>query len=151
MTTLKTGMTRLLKLADFLDTLKRKDFDFGCWVGDGLVDTAFEAYNDVVNQRITPGCGTTACALGWATAIPSLRRAGLRLAQGEVCLVKDMGKEDYDRPERAAAEVFGLSDEEFQLLFTPGYPDEGCLPEEATAKQVAKHIRKFVKSKLAEA
>lgn len=58
---------RLLRLADFLDGLKPDQFDIRDWVSvvgkDGTVG----------------GCGTVACAIGWATTLPEFREAGLQL------------------------------------------------------------------------
>lgn len=139
---------RLLKLADFLDTLPRTRFNYESWVGDdwkGAADLS---------------CGTTACALGWATTIPSLRKAGLVMRRdgypseykGYVSLRRTLGEPEGVSSSTAAEEVFGLDYDEFEYLFIPGHfggefdlpdsPDEG-----ATAKQVAKHIRRFVNFK----
>jgi hypothetical protein len=60
---------RLLKLADFLENLKPRQFNLATWTvscGEKTDDAA---------------CGTVACACGWATTIPSFRRAGFRLAR----------------------------------------------------------------------
>ena len=141
------GKRRLLKLADFLQKLPRKRFDYQSWVGDDW------------QGKADLSCGTTACALGWATTIPSLRKAGLRLYK------RDDGSGTYvtlkDRTSRgseaAGAEVFGITVGEAAYLFTPEYDTYG-LDEEfqklstspgytADAKAVAKHIRNFVKVK----
>ncbi len=151
---------RLLKLVKLLKTVPDKQFDFGSWVGDD-----WKGKKDL-------SCGTTACALGWATTIPSLRKKGLRLFRG-----KEDGKDHWDSygyvglrgslldaakaPQEAAREIFGLTSEEFGYLFTPGggigidltdytgksnslaySPDEG-----ASAKEIARHIKNFVKLK----
>ncbi|WP_230684392.1 hypothetical protein, partial [Streptococcus pneumoniae] len=54
---------RLNLLADFLDTLPRKKFDFSRF-GNG-------------DLRLEPSCKAAGCALGWATTIPQFRRLGL--------------------------------------------------------------------------
>ena len=131
-----TFKRRLLKLADFLETVPRKRFDYMQWVG-----------KDWDGKSSLNNCGTTACALGWATAIPSLRRAGLRLKRrvpsNYVCLKEE--SPNYDSASRAAEKVFGLSFREFMWLFVPG--DGHHKPSfKATPKQVARHIRRFVKN-----
>jgi len=139
---------RLLALADLLQKLPPKRFDYSHWVGDNWKGSA-----DL-------SCGTTACAFGWATTMPSLRRLGLMLKPdhrnelgGEVKLKRKSGK--FLSTERAALEVFGLSYGEFEYLFVPysgreltAYKlPESYLGDLASAKQVAAHIRKFVNAK----
>jgi hypothetical protein len=74
----ETTYKRLMKLADFLDTVPPKHFDMedytrGLWTDDG----EFSA------KRLTNHeCGTSACALGWAATIPEFKKAGLTLAWG---------------------------------------------------------------------
>lgn len=136
----RTGLKRLLRLADFLEKLPRNRFDYSEWVGED-----WEGDQDL-------SCGTTACALGWATTIPSLRKAGLRLS--EVGSVTD--KAHCDGFE-AAAKVFDVTVSDAQFLFQPSVPgwradlseqfDWDSPSADATAKQVAKHIRRFVKVK----
>lgn len=107
-----TFRRRLLKLADFLDALPPERFDFGVWAGDdwkGAPDLS---------------CGTTACALGWATTIPEFARLGLRLVKGRgrahyVTIGRDH-KEDASYS--AAYKVFGVTTEEFEYLFLPSFP-----------------------------
>lgn len=129
----KVHARRLLKLADFLDTLSEDRFDFGTWVGCG-----WEPGEDLVS------CGTTACALGWATAIPEFQKLGLRMKRApdgwnHPGIARHRG--DADRQsERASEVVFGLSPKEHDFLFQPGF----ALHSTATKAQVAKHIRKFV-------
>ncbi len=112
---------RLLKLADFLDALPRKRFDFTEWSSDSDLHK----------------CGTTACSLGWATAIPSFRRLGLRLINGLPAMPDSLAPYDVSR------QLFGLEYEDHRHLFVEGLPDR------ATPKQAAKHIRAFVKGEMA--
>ncbi len=134
---------RLLLLADFLEKLPPERFDFNRWVG--------------WNWRGAPdiSCGASACALGWATTIPELHEAGLRLSIdrvegiGVIHLASDVDFEFSDGPPRASRVVFGLSSREHERLFLPytGIDDEnGRLSREASAKQVADHIRQFVEA-----
>ena len=52
---------RLLKLADFLETVPENQFDMNVWVHLG-------------NKTSLGDCGTAGCALGWATKIfPELK------------------------------------------------------------------------------
>lgn len=126
-----------MALVKLLRQLPRKRFDFSTWVG-----TDWAGAKDL-------SCGTTACALGWATTIPSLQRAGLRLRRHEFGLpyVECNSRAD----DGAAAEIFGISDEDAASLFYPRFcgPDEidSGLPDDATPKQVADHIEKFVEQK----
>ena len=142
---------RLLCLAEFLDALPPEKFDFAKWVGE-----RWDGRRSL--------CGTTACALGWATTMPEFRMLGLRVRKfriggffhGVVCL------KDNDNPigfrgdfDEAAEKVFGLDYEETHELFVP-YPHlenpvRGRLPANASAKEVAEHIRAFVRRKEAEA
>jgi len=145
---------RLLKLADVLRKLPEAKFDYGSWVGNN-----WKGKSDL-------SCGTTACALGWATTIPSLRRAGLRLGEMKVNTTTPFApymvgtSPSWSSAREAGMEIFGLTEDEFEFLFIPG----SCLnidsdgddfkedymegpSDDATAKQVAKHIRNFVKAK----
>lgn len=144
---------RLLALADLLDTLPKEKFNYAHWVDS-------ETWKGKVNLS----CGTTACAFGWATTMPALRKLGLYLSASDgVCLKNDRG--NY-LANAAARIVFGLSYDEFKYLFYPrtyliknsddliniSYPYYGMNlpvspPATASAKDVAKHIRKFVKEK----
>lgn len=124
---------RLLKLADFLDTVPRKKFDLTHWVGQSYVG------------KLSLSCGTTACALGWATTIPAFRKLGLRMVGRVVGM-----KSGYPSSPDAAKEIFDLGATGFNRLFTPtsaNYPEDnvrGQLDPNATPKQVARNIRKYV-------
>lgn len=63
----------LTKLADLLDDFKNQR-------PMGRVDMGEFGRHDGVGHlpREKNWCGTTACALGWATTIPEIRRAGLQ-------------------------------------------------------------------------
>jgi hypothetical protein len=128
---------RLLKLAVFLDTLPPKRFNFGHWVG-----MAWKGNQDL-------SCGTTACAIGWCPTIPAFRRLGLRIVRidGEPAVVFKGQRRDsaIQATFRAAGRLFQLTENEVDYLFTPTiWTNDPGLPEHATAKQVARHIRKFV-------
>ena len=61
----KIGIRRLRKLQDRLREINPLLFYMGEW--------GFSEHNG------KPACGTAACALGWATSIPSFRKQGLRM------------------------------------------------------------------------
>jgi hypothetical protein len=128
----------LLALAALLESLPLGRFDYSEWVG-----MEWEGKPDL-------SCGTTACALGWATTIPSLAARGLRLQ--ETC---DGGSIEYGKwfGFDAAARFFQISWVEARYLFAPGAADpdpaEGVYnsysPDKyASARAVAIHIRRFV-------
>lgn len=143
---------RLLLLADYLDKLPPERFNYNVWVG-----TDWKGKWDL-------SCGTKACALGHACTIPELRDAGLRLVRegsngvsgGIVVLAQHLAKEDFDPSNYHCSEtrsVFDLTEDEFELLFVP-YDHSGMTWEkrrapnsDATAQDVADHIRHFVKFK----
>jgi hypothetical protein len=129
-----TSNGRLLKLADFLDTLPRERFDYSTWVGMDWKGA----------QNLS--CGTKACALGWAATIPEFRRLGLRLSPYREVINVKTGAEHSNA---AAQHTFGLTESEARLLFEGVDMTEGeyhiVLRSEATPKQVATHIRRFVK------
>lgn len=143
---------RLLKLAAHLDKVRPSRFDFARWAGDDW------------KGKANLSCGTTACALGLATTIPSFRRLGLRLFRRDGGFGKPWVGLTSDTSERsaynAAGHVFGVSAEEFEFLFLPNGQQEHTYAEDqeqkygrtapeskATPKEVAAHIRYFVKRK----
>lgn len=129
-----TGKRRLLKLADVLDTIPRKRFDYDEWVGPD-----WEGAPDL-------SCGATACALGWATTVPAFRRLGLSLVKlsygGADPVLRVPGKRNAYKQD-AAARLFNLTEIETEYLFLPTETELN-----ATAKQVARKIRRFVQGGL---
>jgi hypothetical protein len=131
---------RLLKLADFLDRMPREKFDFA----------------QIVEQRGLPmrkalqagktRCGTVGCAIGWMpAAFPrGLRWAGNSDVFPDVVLRRDESLTDFD----AAVEWFGITRAEADVLFVPGAKRWGYsgLRETASAKDVARHIRQWVRA-----
>lgn len=125
---------RLLLLAEFLET----KVPAGRWDYRTIVGNDWQGHQDL-------SCGTTACAIGWAATIPSIRDAGLVL-----CTDEYNGFESWETF-KLASQVFELSEEEAAYLFEPDRRtrwaeknEHGPLPETATASQVAAHIRAFV-------
>lgn len=131
---------RLLKLADFLDKLPKKRFLYEKWVGDD-----WKGKKDL-------SCGTTACALGWATTIPLFQKLGIHLGpwfNGQQLINAPLMKgKEKSSPEEVGWEIFGLSAWDYSFVFIPNREnlDYGFSSpdEDATPKQVATHIRKFV-------
>lgn len=128
---------RLLKLADFLETVPKDNFDMGVVYED---EGMFAGDCAPKYPRPKKHCGTVACAMGWATAIPSFRRAGLRLYEtGSIVLKNSRCDGVFWCDSFDTAELFfELGSDESRFLF--GGSEYGSTP-----KQVAKHIRKFVK------
>jgi hypothetical protein len=123
---------RLLKLADFLDALPREKFDFGVITRvDGKpMREALKA----AHER----CGTVGCAIGWMPVVfPQLVMWD---DDHGVVLKSDPWVLDFE----CAKEVFNLTDYESGRLFMPLASGLG---RDATPKQVARHIRKFVRAK----
>jgi len=134
---------RLLRLAKFLRTLPDCRFDFKEWVGrdwDGKPDLS---------------CGTTACALGWAAAMPEFRALGFGIEvygdRGWVNFVHDGNRVG---PDGFAGLLFDLSSKEHRFLFYSGNvnsKEEWSPGDDATASEVAEHILRFVKDRRANA
>ena len=82
-----------------------------------------------------PGCATTACAMGWATAVPSFKKLGLRLEHG-LPHIGGIITGGYT----AARKLFDLNDEEANHLF------DSPAASDLTPKQWAKKARAFIKS-----
>lgn len=137
---------RLRRLAKFLLALDPKLFDFGVWVDS----KTWKGREDL-------SCGTTACALGWAAAMPEFRALGVKLVPrldvADSPFVIDGTESDYTE---VAWELFDLTRDEAEYIFTPNCPlyQEGFgevtdMPRspnwQASSKDVAQHILRFVK------
>lgn len=116
---------RLLKLAEFLDTVEEDKFSLVTW-----------------------DCGTTACAVGWACRMPEFQAEGLGIDFEEgYGLPTFHGYGGW----QAVREFFQIDHETAALLFSEySYdiysPDEGDLVRDGsttTARQVAERIRKL--------
>ena len=115
-------------------------FDLGSWGSDEIVEGQ---------------CHTTACAMGWATTNPKLRRLGLRRCDefshgGEAIRGKRKGHRDLmpaiaDEAGiltglRAAVWFFGITDQQASSLFLP----EQYAAGHREAADVAKRIRQMI-------
>lgn len=119
---------RLLKLADYLETVPRKKFDMNAWA-------------------VQSECGFSGCAIGWAAHGKLFR--GLTLAPVNSLFVTHQPK--YVRPGNrrakyqfgAASDLFEIESSDARELFSERY--SGRNETYDTPKQVAKRIRKFVR------
>ena len=124
---------RLEKLANFLKTLKRKQFDF----------------TEII-AKSENGCGTVCCAVGWLPAVDRNIKWAQDLLIDDL-LNKKTGEEITFRFGYASDGIlnyFGISQDEAKALFIPNQQyliGENELGEKATPKQVAKLIEKFLK------
>ena len=133
-----TGKRRLLKLADFLSKLPKQKFDFTLF-GDERGKPMLDAL-----AAGKTACGTVGCAIGWAPAVFPRSLRWLR-SRNRGNTAVDVGFCDVRTKRdsfKTAARFFSLTSEEVRYVFSPF---EGPLPETATPKRVAQHIRRFVK------
>lgn len=143
----KENLDNLAKLSALLKTVPPERFYYGSWVGDDWAG------------RQDLSCGTTACALGWATQIPEFKlslhernREPFHASYPETNYTNEHGWRT--RADSAICELFG---EEAMYLF---YPDQDidcececyetvnkdCISENHfTAVQVAERIDSFIK------
>lgn len=128
-----TQAGRLLTLAHFLKTeVKPSEFDLGSYC---------KTYSASTPNLIDHPCGTTACALGWCTAVfPD--RFGLKdgdnvdlLTHARYCGIRFNRRMTY-WGDRRVREFFGVSMDEFELLFDA--------TRVRTPKQEAKVIEQLV-------
>lgn len=116
----RTVRKRLLDLADLLGRVPPKKFDMTSWARNLPPDM------DPANEE---QCGTSACALGWATTLPWARKLGARLDR-EAGVVTNLS----ECPDSTIAELFGHN-----LFLDAIFYGDICTP-----KKKATQIRKFV-------
>lgn len=122
----KLHKDRLLKLAAFLRTVPIKQFDMGWWV-----EADKKGHN---HEHASLKCGTTACALGWATAVfPQLYYD----VETSSILIKNHEYDNYELNEETAKVFFGLTEDGFEDLF---------MGSAKTGKEEAAIIEKFVRT-----
>ncbi len=152
---------RLLALADLVEEKESAGrFYFNNWVGG--IEGSWRGKPDF-------SCGTSACALGWATTMKSCRKAGLRMHTahkhsdgtftGNVCLKGDINGDKYisiNESKAAAEEVLGVApshgdsvyQSEFYALFIPGskgqFPGFTKTKDTSKGDVVAANIRAYV-------
>lgn len=126
---------RLLKLADFLETVPRKSFNLSAWQSRPAVKPEGKKQGE---------CGFAGCAIGWAAHAKLFR--GLRLVDigdgydPEVFFNATESWEAIDELFNLAPVPHSLRDGDAEYLFMAEKYDH----YNATPKQVAKRIRKFV-------
>lgn len=119
----KLGATRLLKLADKLETIREETFNMGTW-----------AYRD--DPKIK--CATSACALGWATTVfPRSLKLVPKYEYDEFAANVQHINSGFEGV-AAGEKFFNLSTNDADWIFNSGF--------NATAKEKAKEIRDLVKS-----
>lgn len=144
---------RLLKLAAFLMKLPKAKFDFASVIYQGG-KPMMEALKLGAHR-----CGTTACGIGWMPAVfpRDLRWNNARHADNVLFRKGFPTLTNFN----VAEKYFGLTAGEAEFLFSPdasyyvGCEENGIsgayrkspLDADATAKDLARHIRKFVKEK----
>lgn len=126
----KVGARRLLKLSKFLKDNKRKiNVNMSYW--------ALSEHNGM------PECGSSACALGWATTIPSFRKAGLRLyykSANARCYVQ-YNKERH--PVSAASKFFNISEDDAQHIFTDWAHVYGAKAINEVCRKIEKLVKEY--------
>jgi len=126
---------RLRALAKLLRSLTpretREHFYMGSWFRQLGTQPHHVPLNPTKKDLTT--CGTSACALGWATTIPELQRAGLTLDSYNYEVRLD-GYRYYGT--YAAAVIFGLDSQAARWLVT----DQVRSGTDETPKQVARRI-----------
>lgn len=148
MTTKTVGNNRLLKLAEYLDTIPNKEFKMDSWMGKRTGDYFSRKYIDqkFVKQgvchnirKLTSECGYAACAVGHAAGIPAFRKAGFKLVPTYSGWMDPMYGEHLNWD--AVEEFFALNYSDAQHLFAEdSYNNPRLRPT-----TVANRIRKFVK------
>lgn len=126
---------RLLQLAEFLDKLPPRLFNFGILfrVGDREPLDAFE---------VGGGCGTAGCTIGWTPKVfPDLVEW-----DGNMVIMRSRTPGDAGVGMTVGQRLFDLTNQQNTRLFYPGAADQGysVLPDHASAKEVAEHIRRWV-------
>lgn len=112
----------MLRWAEFLEGVPRRDFSMFVW-GVGRDDGM-------------PECGTLACALGYACAVPEFREAGLRYDNEDRITYRGRYYSD------AGCKFFGLSVQQgIDLFHAPNSKD-------ITPQQKAAQIRSMAASEL---
>jgi hypothetical protein len=138
----KDRLMKLVRKLRFVQKNKPTKFNYARWVGQDW------------KGKADLSCGTTACALGFATTIPEFRKFGLRLHKtidggyvswNNVHMGSGLNSSLY-----AAEQLFGISRDEANYLFTPNWSisNNGSLLQsptsDASAGEVADHIVRFI-------
>lgn len=156
----RIGLKRLLRLADGLEKVPQPAFDYG----EIMAVPKDGGKAPLEALKAGGGCGTAGCAIGWGPSIlPKVLawrsnggygmrtddRGGLTKTM-RVCLRGQSGLSSYTS---VGQHAFALTYDEADYLFTPGmgHPRDGrrvAPPDGASAKRVARHIRRFAEAEL---
>ena len=135
MATRKIRIDRLLKLADFLETVPRDAFNMSNW----------QTSEPSSPEGEMPGeCGFAGCAVGWAAHEKMFRHFKLQVKPGHDFPIPYYKPRILRRPLRGEAAVellFGISSNAVDDLFMPHSYARNC----DGPKQVATRIREFVR------
>lgn len=162
---------RLLKLADFLDTVDEEKFDYGVWgrIND-MGNFEPQAGTSISTEELLKAnCNTSACALGWCPTVwpEEWTNAVTHNWDNTRYELEPMLKSSGARLEEGAREFFEISQNIIDTIFYPAavlYEDEYCSKivetdeyndeyddnyvrapgENASSKEVANYIRKVV-------
>lgn len=139
----KLAVRRLTTLANFMDRLPKKankHFHMRQFFTHHGADNHPEIpKRGKVPTKALTLCGTTACAAGWATAIPAFRRQGLRLVidkHGHTGV--HFGRIGISNWE-SIIKFFYVTYEDCDYLF-------GMSVDASTPKKWARHCRRFIKA-----
>jgi|TARA_Y100000310_G_scaffold262645_1_gene272374 hypothetical protein len=129
----KQTFTDLNRWADFLEDVPDGNFCMATWKS---------GYDPLNINKMDGGCGTTACAGGWATVIPQFKRRGLVLKWHDNTDAFVMCFKHY-RGYDAIAEFFGISDGRAMCICAPGYYDAEA--STITIADVVQRINEVIK------
>lgn len=132
----KTAKQRLLTLVRYMEALPKKANGHFNMDAHWAEHRGPHALSGTVTKRTLMDCGTSACAMGWAGAIPSFRKAGLRLEWVDVGWNQFRAHFDADK----AREFFDLTEHRFWKLFNNDNPER-----DSTPKKWAKRARLLIR------
>lgn len=134
----RTGKNRLLKLANFLESIPPQQFNLSVIVEAEVLDKV--PSKKTIKQKT---CGTAGCAIGYCPVV-------FRNVKYEKCdyldyldgdiVVKFPNCEVYDTNFEGAEQFFGISAKQAEYLFMP----DAYHPSKRGPKSVAARIRAFV-------
>lgn len=125
---------RLRILRDFLRRhADELDIDMGCWA-------------DVIRGG-RPLCGTPACAIGWATTLPSFKRDGLKLRNVPGEMVMPVYSDD--RGWTAVERFFEVNAGAANYMFSPNSEDPDLYVGATAARACADRIDDVLEGRMA--
>lgn len=118
-------------LRDFLrDKVPEAKFDMNTWAYINRAATEEPSFN--FEEVKLEACGTAGCAIGWATTIPSIREAGLRLEWDGYSVFPAYKDTGYFV---ACADFFGITYEDAEYLFDPA-EYSGHVPKDVVVERI---------------